>query len=113
MTGVFYKLRHNGSTLSYIRTFGNYAVTRVNDVSLGYDSTRDELPEDRPVLPSSEMITFELDNSSTMTLRQSGTEPKLKYYIESKGISMAEAQSKAEDVEKALLSVFRDFGLET
>ena len=57
------------------------------------------------------MITFELDDSTVMTLRGSGTEPKLKYYIESIGQSMAEAQSKAEGVEKALLEVFQKLGL--
>lgn len=112
MTGVFHKLRHSGSTLSYLGTFGKYAITRVKDVSLGYDSTTDKLPEDRPVLPSSEMITFELDDSSVMTLRGSGTEPKLKYYIESKADSMMEAKLKAEGVEKALLSLFLEFGME-
>ena len=70
------------------------------------------MPEDRPVSPSSEMITIELADGTVMTLRGSGTEPKLKYYIESKGDSMEQARSKAENVETALKSTFRDFGLE-
>ena len=69
------------------------------------------MPQDISVSPSSEMITFELDNSTEMTLRGSGTEPKLKYYIESKGRSMSEAQSKAESTEAALLNVFESLGL--
>jgi phosphomannomutase len=47
-----------------------------------------------------------------MTLRGSGTEPKLKYYIESRGTSMVEAKSKAEGVEVALHDLFRSYGLE-
>jgi phosphomannomutase len=107
MTRAFYKLRHTNSGLSHINKFGEYAVTRIKDVSLGYDSDSGSLPEDKPVSPSSEMITFELDNSTVMTLRGSGTEPKLKYYIESKEKSMAKAQATADSVERALKTVFQ------
>ncbi|KAJ3063373.1 Phosphoglucomutase-2 [Podochytrium sp. JEL0797] len=34
---------------------------------------------------SAEMVTFELANECVFTLRTSGTEPKIKYYIEKKG----------------------------
>ena len=111
MTNVFYKLRHTASTLSYVKNFGTYSITRIKDVSLGYDSSKDPMPQDKFVSPSSEMITFELDDSTVMTLRGSGTEPKLKYYIESKGRSMSEAQSKAKSMEQALLHVFESLGL--
>jgi phosphoglucomutase len=111
MTGVFYKLRHQTSKLSYIQNFGEYRITRINDISLEYDSKRDTLPEDKFVSPSSEMITFELNGTTVMTLRGSGTEPKLKYYIESKGPSMTEAKLRAQGIEKALLEVFKDWGL--
>ena len=77
-------------------------VTRIKDVSLGYDSSAGQRAEDKFVSPSAEMITFELGNGTVMTLRGSGTEPKLKYYIEAKGRSIEEAEEKARDVEKAL-----------
>ncbi|KEG14263.1 phosphomannomutase-like protein [Trypanosoma grayi] len=35
-----------------------------------------------PVSASSPMVTFYFDNGVTMTLRGSGTEPKLKWYAE-------------------------------
>jgi phosphoglucomutase len=105
MTNMFYKLRHQDSSISYIQNFGEYRITRINDVSLGYDSRKDSTANDISVSPSSEMITFELNDSTVVTLRGSGTEPKLKYYIESKGKSIVEAKSKAEAVEKALLIV--------
>lgn len=111
ITEVFYKLRHTTSKLSYISNFGGYKIQRVKDLSLGYDSAKHSIPEDKLVSPSSEILTFELDESTVMTLRGSGTEPKLKYYIESKGQSMAESQSKAIGVEKALLELFHEFGL--
>jgi len=112
MTMTFRKLRHQSTGLSYIKQFGNYTITRINDVSLNYDSQKDGLPTDKAVSPSSEMITYELHDETVMTLRGSGTEPKLKYYIESRGTSMVEAKSKAEGVEAALHRLFRSYGLE-
>jgi phosphoglucomutase len=113
MTQTFHKLRHTQSGLSYIQSFGEYGVTRIKDISLGYDSKIDtRIPVDKSISPSSEMITFELDDSTVMTLRGSGTEPKLKYYIEAKGSSLNEAELKAERVENALKMVFRNFRLE-
>jgi phosphomannomutase len=111
MTTIFYHLRHQSPLeLSYIPSFQNFKITRIKDISLSYDSKIDlTLPVDKPVSPSSEMITFELDNDTVMTLRGSGTEPKLKYYIESKGSSMEKAQFKAQSVETALKAVFQKF----
>lgn len=102
MTRAFYKLRHQDLKLSYIDNIGGYVITKIKDVSLGYDSDLGSLPTDKPVSPSSEMITFELANSVVITIRGSGTEPKLKYYIEAKADSMADAQDIADTVEDAL-----------
>jgi phosphoglucomutase len=66
---------------------------------------------DKPLSPSAEMVTFELEDGTVMTLRGSGTEPKLKYYIEANGESLEEAEGKAKVVEGSLLAVFRDMGL--
>jgi phosphoglucomutase len=81
---------------------------RIKDVSLGYDSITGRTVEDKLVGPSAEMITFELEKGIVMTLRGSGTEPKLKYYIEAKGSSMEEAEGKAGEVEKALTLVLKE-----
>jgi phosphomannomutase len=54
----------------------------IRDLTVGYDSTRP--PDYKPVLPvdpNSQMITFTLDNHCIFTLRTSGTEPKIKYYV--------------------------------
>src|SRR5579859_560196 len=113
MTRAFYKLRHSTSSqISYIRVFNTFPVKRIKDVSLNYDSVTTCEPEDKAVSPSSEMISFELEGDVVMTLRGSGTEPKLKYYIEARGATMEEAESVAEGVEIALRVVFREFGLE-
>ncbi|KAG8978162.1 Phosphoglucomutase-3 [Tulasnella sp. 425] len=66
-------------------------VTAVRDLTTGseYDS---ETKDKKPILPvtGGEMITFKLGSAEAgvqvvMTLRTSGTEPKIKYYIEGRG----------------------------
>jgi phosphomannomutase len=113
MTRAFHALRHKDGQLSYIQKLGSHNITRVKDISLDYDSGKDELPQDRQISPSAEMITFELDGGIVMTLRGSGTEPKLKYYIEAKAQSMSEAENKAREVELALEALSKVIGLTT
>lgn len=57
-------------------------MSGVRDLTVGYDSTK---PGNKPVLPvssSSHMITFYMENGATITIRTSGTEPKVKWYSE-------------------------------
>lgn len=76
------------ASLAYPKTLGSFRVTRIRDLTIGYDSAS-TLPDHRPTLPvstSSHMITFQLVDeaglSIDLTLRTSGTEPKIKYYSE-------------------------------
>ena len=70
-------------TLSYV---GSYAVESIRYLGEpGYDSTQ---PDQKPTLPcskSSPMLTLRFTNGCVAQFRASGTEPKLKYYIELKG----------------------------
>ncbi|KAL5120912.1 hypothetical protein ACEQ8H_001100 [Pleosporales sp. CAS-2024a] len=76
-------------------TIGPRKIVRWRDLTLGYDSkTKDHRP-DLPVDVSSQMITCELDNGAVFTVRGSGTEPKIKLYIECQGKSSAEAKEGA------------------
>ena len=61
---------------------GKLRVVGVRDLTTGYDSTTPDLRARLPVSSSSQMITFWLENGVVITLRTSGTEPKLKYYTE-------------------------------
>lgn len=68
----------------YPRTLsaGKYTIASVRDLTTGHDSAQ---PDGRAVLPtsrSSHMITFAFTNGVMLTLRTSGTEPKVKYYTE-------------------------------
>jgi phosphoglucomutase len=67
------------------------------DLTLGFDSGT---PDNKPVLPvdaSAQMITCELVDV-VFTARGSGTEPKIKLYIEGKADSSEKAQKLADEV---------------
>ena len=79
MANIFDELRRDGK---YPDTCGKYKITAVRDLTTGYDSSQ---PNGLAVLPvdyKSHMITFTFENNCVVTLRGSGTEPKLKYYVE-------------------------------
>ncbi|XP_043256630.1 glucose 1,6-bisphosphate synthase [Colletes gigas] len=61
---------------------GKYSIIGVRDLTTGYDNTKPENKALLPVSKSSQMITFTFKNGLVVTLRTSGTEPKIKYYSE-------------------------------
>ncbi|KAK0248908.1 hypothetical protein LTR91_018285 [Friedmanniomyces endolithicus] len=82
---------------------GKRRITRWRDLTLGYDTST---ADGRPVLPTdpdSQMITCELEDGVVFTARGSGTEPKIKLYIEATAESSAEAKRLANDVLRDLL----------
>lgn len=82
METIFGRIRNNGQ---YSEACGPYKIKNIRDLTTGYDSSR---PDKKAILPTSSsthMITFFFENGCVATLRGSGTEPKLKYYIEHHG----------------------------
>ncbi|KAJ2909369.1 hypothetical protein GGI21_001954, partial [Coemansia aciculifera] len=90
-----------GDTLQYPRTIGGFPVSYIRDLTTGFEMhdvdslsataataeaplriARDECLPVFPVSGSSHMVTFETRNGGRLTMRTSGTEPKLKYYLE-------------------------------
>lgn len=61
---------------------GRYKIVRVRDLSACYDSSTENKKPTLPCSKSPDNITFFFENGYTCTLRSSGTEPKLKYYVE-------------------------------
>ena len=61
---------------------GKYKIVGTRDLTTGYDSSTENKKATLPVSRSSQMITFTFDNGLVLTLRTSGTEPKIKYYTE-------------------------------
>ncbi len=62
--------------------------------------TGDKEPID---IPKQNAMKFILDDESWYAIRPSGTEPKIKIYIYSKGKSLEEAESKIENIEEAVM----------
>lgn len=61
---------------------GKYAVVSVRDLTTGFDSSQPDKRSTLPASKSTQMVTFSFENGAVITLRTSGTEPKLKYYAE-------------------------------
>ena len=84
---IFSRLRNNGEYWKEIlgSSGRNYIISGIRDLTAGYDSsTPNKLPT-LPVSASTQMITYTFSNGCVLTLRTSGTEPKIKYYSEMQG----------------------------
>ena len=82
---------------------GKRKILRWRDLTLGFDSsTPDNIP-DLPVDASAQMLTCELE-TVVFTTRGSGTEPKIKLYIEAKAANAEIARAEADEVFQDLLT---------
>ena len=85
-SAVFDHVRRLGNP--YPKLVGQRAVTCWRDLTVGYDSSTDDHVPDLPVSKNSQMITCWLkkndgtDEGIRFTVRTSGTEPKIKIYLE-------------------------------
>ena len=70
------------SSGQYWAQAGGVAIVAVKDVTLGFDSASPTRRADLPLTPDSHMIMYTFANGCTITLRTSGTEPKIKWYTE-------------------------------
>ena len=78
-------------------------VKRIVDVTLGRDTAASDGRSELPVTADSHMLMFACANGVSLTLRTSGTEPKIKYYTEIAG-SPASGDGAAEAGEEAGLA---------
>jgi len=83
-----------GTYPSYPPDIANFRVTRVRDLTVGHAFDSGNPPSFEPDLPLSggHMITFRGEENDApdpirmvLTIRTSGTEPKIKYYLEATG----------------------------
>ena len=58
-------------------------------------------------LPKSDVLRFDLEDDTTIFVRPSGTEPKIKAYIMVKGTSEKDASEKIEKFEKSVLEILK------
>lgn len=83
---IFERLRNwdDGQADTYPTSImnGEYEIEGIRDLYTGYDSSTPDKKATLPTSTSSQMITFTFKNGAVITLRTSGTEPKMKYYAE-------------------------------
>jgi phosphomannomutase len=98
---VFARMRNAGPGGKYIDAIGEFKVARIRDMTLGWDSGT---PDNKTVLPrqGGQMLTFYLQNGCVATIRTSGTEPKIKWYIEIGADDKAKATKDLVEVTKAV-----------
>jgi phosphomannomutase len=91
-------------------------VKAIMDLGIGLDTAQ---PDCQALLPwkSGDMfLSLELENGAWVTLRASGTEPKLKYYLEARAAGKGQSCTLADALESACLSELIQpgcYGLET
>lgn len=100
---LFAEFRNNGK---YKPALGNYKIKRIRDVTNGYDDGQPGNKCTFPLAPSSQMITLFFQNGAVLTLRTSGTEPKLKWYSELSGSNPDEARAELQKVVDATIEYF-------
>lgn len=107
---IFSRIRNFDGEGLYPKTCGGVQIVHVRDVTTGYDSSQPDLRSVLPVVRSSHMITFTLQNGIVATLRTSGTEPKIKYYTEycaAPGVS--EVSSLEEELQRITAALLDEF----
>ena len=82
---IFARLRQGAGEGGYWTECAGEKIVSVHDITRGYDSTAENKASALPATPESEMLMFEFGNSVSVTLRTSGTEPKIKFYTEVQG----------------------------
>lgn len=111
---IFHRLRnYSMKDRTYPTEIGGLEIIRVVDLTIGYDSTNP--PNYTPFLPisSGQMIQFRAkskndETSIAMTIRTSGTEPKIKYYVEGSGREEGEVSGLLERVVEELGEVWME-----
>lgn len=81
---------------------GGKKVLFMNDYSTAVKKNADTGEETKIELPKSNVLLFEMEDNCWCAVRPSGTEPKIKFYMGSKGASVEDAESILEKMWKDL-----------
>lgn len=82
-----------------VEIINDYVNKTITDVKTGEKKALD--------LPSSNVLSFELEDKTLLTLRPSGTEPKIKAYIMTLGKTPEEAQANKEKYVKVMTDMLK------
>ena len=107
---IFDRLRKSSAEGSYPTKLGQWKVTSLRDFTTGYDSQEsDGQLRVLPVDASGQMLSFTLDTADDEgvkglvgTIRTSGTEPKIKYYLEGWGANVEAVHAALQKVRDAI-----------
>lgn len=110
---IFSKIRYGSSMqvdglekkLEYPKEIGGVMVSGIRDLTVGYDSSTHDTKPLLPTSASSQMITFSFENNAVISIRNSGTEPKLKYYSEIRGDNATQAETDLKGLVKEFCRV--------
>ncbi|KAL0881164.1 hypothetical protein ABMA27_002279 [Loxostege sticticalis] len=116
MQKIFRRIRNYHGTGEYPKKVGSCEIVSVNDLKAGVKIP--EVPHGEAHLhvlgtgldqdyTSGEMVMFRCSNGLSVTVRSSGTEPKLKYYSEL--VSQADTPSEREQVKSKLRQMVQEF----
>lgn len=107
---IFSRIRTNRVNASVESTEKGYwkacagsSIVAVKDITMGYNSSHPDGISDLPPTPEAHMIMFSFENGCSVTLRTSGTEPKIKFYTE-----MAGKSGESKDAVVSALHTFVD-----
>lgn len=100
---MFDDFRNGGK---YQETLGKYKIVAISDITKGYDSSTADNKTVMPLTADSEMIALKFDNSATITVRSSGTEPKVKWYAEVAKESYEAAKALIDEVVDEVMEIF-------
>lgn len=102
-------------------TLAGFPITYIRDLTVGYDSSNPpSFTPNLPIDPKTHMISFAVGDTTsgfeaTGTVRTSGTEPKIKFYLEGSGSDRRLVERKLAEVRQALGTEWlrwEEFGLE-
>ena len=96
---VFERVRDGGK---YVNAIGGISVKSVRDLTTGFDSGSSDNKATLPTDSSSQFVTFTMSNGAIVSLRGSGTEPKLKYYVEAVGATQEQGEAVCEELVAAV-----------
>lgn len=97
---IFDKLRKDAK---YPSAVGKYKVQHVRDLTTGFDTSTSDNKTSLPASTSSQHLTFTFENGCVANLRGSGTEPKLKYYVELHGSDKEAVTAELLDMVKTIV----------
>ncbi len=79
-------------------TIGGKRILHLNDYASSIKKNTISGEEEKITLPKSNVILCEMEDNCWCAVRPSGTEPKIKFYMGSKGESVDEAEKTAENI---------------